>query len=181
MLCSLLIPLDSKNNTHKSKKNGVFQSCSRLAWTHCQGFSWGPFWIFLAGKQSGVLWIVSRLYFLRCFPTPPHCLGSLAGLSFYSSRGWIRYLDMLVSLCFSIVWLKNAILRNKRKEQKHVILGRFGNWGKGLISTWWVCQRSPGEIWMFDASEFCGQCFAVKNVIFTMSMPKSSCHLRTWR
>jgi hypothetical protein len=25
-----------------------------------------------------------------------------------------------------------------------------------------VCQRSPGEIWMFDASEFCGQCFAVK-------------------
>ena len=44
----------------------------------------GSFWL---ENRAGVLWIVSRLYFLRCFPTPPHCLGSLAGLSFYSSRG----------------------------------------------------------------------------------------------
>ena len=87
MLCSLLIPLDSKNNTHKSKKKRCISIMFTLGMNSLSRILVRPFLIFLAGKQSAVLWIVSRLYFLPCFPTPPHCLGSLAGLSFYFSRG----------------------------------------------------------------------------------------------
>jgi hypothetical protein len=87
MLCSLLIPLDSKNNTHKSKKKTVHFNHVH-AWHELivKDSREALFDLFGWKTERGALDCFAFVLF-ALFPYPPHCLGSLAGLSFYFSRG----------------------------------------------------------------------------------------------
>jgi hypothetical protein len=133
MLSSLLIPLDSKNNTHKSKKKTVHFNHVH-AWHELivKDSREALFDLFGWKTERGALDCFAFVLF-ALFPYPPTLFGVACRAQFLFFEGLNQIFGYVgLPLFFGCMIEK----RNFKKQTKRTKTCYFGEvWGKGLIST----------------------------------------------